>query len=81
MEIDQIISAIQTVGYPIVTALCCMWYVKYREDKNDNRLDQLNATHAEEVASLKEALSNNTVAITELSTLLRNGGTKSDQMD
>ena len=70
---DTIIQAIQTVGYPIVTALACMWYVKYREDKNDNRLDQLNATHAEEVAALKEALANNTVALTELSTLLREG--------
>lgn len=69
------------MGYPIVTALCCMWYVKYREDKNDKRLDNLNATHAEEVASLKEALSNNTVAITELSTLLRNGGLNSGKMD
>lgn len=58
-----------------------MWYVKYREDKNDERLDNLNATHAEEVASLKEALSNNTVAITELSTLLRDGGLNSGKMD
>lgn len=72
---DTIIQAIQTVGYPIVTALACMWYVKYREDKNDTRLDQLNATHAEEVAALKEALANNTVALTELSTLLREGKT------
>ena len=40
-----------------------MWYVKYREDKNDARIDKLNEAHKKEMGDITEALNNNTLAL------------------
>ena len=55
-NVNVIIQAISTVGFPI--AMCCImaYYVKYTEDK-----------HREEINSIREALENNTLALTKLS--------------
>ncbi len=54
-DINAIIQAISTVGFPI--AMCCImaYYVKYTEDK-----------HREEINSIREALENNTLALQKL---------------
>ena len=55
-NVQVLIQAISTVGFPI--AMCCImaYYVKYTEDK-----------HREEINSIREALENNTLALTVLS--------------
>lgn len=55
-NVQVLIQAISTVGFPI--AMCCImaYYVKYTEDK-----------HREELNSIREALENNTLALTVLS--------------
>lgn len=60
---NEIMTAINTLGVPTVVAIACMWYVKYREDKNDERIDKLNAEHKEEMSEITEALNNNTLAL------------------
>lgn len=60
---NEIMTAINTLGLPTVVAIACMWYVKYREDKNDERVDKLNAEHKEEMSEITEALNNNTLAL------------------
>lgn len=60
---NEIMTAINTLGVPTVVAIASMWYVKYREDKNDARLDKLNESHKEEMSNITEALNNNTLAL------------------
>lgn len=60
---QDIITAINSVGLPTVVAIASMWYVKYREDKNDVRIDKLNVAHKKEMTDITEALNNNTLAL------------------
>lgn len=70
MDIGSINTLISGVGFPIACFLMCAWYVKYREDKNDEKLDKINATHDEENRRMVEALENNTEALNKLSLLI-----------
>lgn len=64
--LNTISELITTVGFPIVCFLMCGWYVKYREDKNDEKLDKINSLHDEESKRMIDALNNNTLAIQKL---------------
>ena len=55
MDIQVLMAAISSVGFPIVMCGIMAYYVKYTEDK-----------HREEINSIREALENNTIAITKL---------------
>ena len=43
MDIQTILQAITTVGFPIVCCGAMMWYVKYQTDVNREDIDKLNA--------------------------------------
>ena len=60
---QEVMTVINTLGLPTVVAIASMWYVKYREDKNDVRLDKLNEAHKKEMTDITEALNNNTLAL------------------
>lgn len=60
---QEIMTAINTLGLPTVVAIASMWYVKYREDKNDERMDKLNESHKQEMSDITEAVNNNTLAL------------------
>lgn len=60
---QEIMTVINTLGLPTVVAIASMWYVKYREDKNDARIDKLNEAHKKEMTDITEALNNNTLAL------------------
>lgn len=60
---QEIMTAINTLGLPTVVAIASMWYVKYREDKNDERMDKLNGLHKQEMTDITNALNNNTLAL------------------
>ena len=66
MDLNGISEIISTVGFPIVCFLLCGWYVKYREDKNDEKYDKLNNQHDDEMRQVVSALNNNTVALQKL---------------
>lgn len=66
MDFTNISDLIQSVGFPIVCFLMCGWYVKYREDKNDDKYDKLNSQHDEEMKQMVSALNNNTIALQRL---------------
>ena len=70
IDAGTISELISTVGFPIVCFLCCAWYVKYREDRNDEKIDKLNTMHDEESRRMTEALNNNTLALTKLTDTL-----------
>ena len=60
---ENIVSVISTVGFPITMTLILLWYIY---DSNNK--------HKEEIDKMSEALNNNTIAITKL--LDRLGGDK-----
>ena len=66
MDFQAIADFISTVGFPIVCFCLCGWYVKYREDKNDEKLDKLNMMHDAEISKLSEVIASNTLAIQKL---------------
>ena len=66
MDLTALSEIISTVGFPIVCFVMCGYYVKYREDKNDDKYDKLNAQHDEEMKQIVSALNNNTIALQKL---------------
>lgn len=52
---ENIVSVISSVGFPIALALILLWYIY---DSNNK--------HKEEIDKMSEALNNNTIAITKL---------------
>lgn len=66
MDVQSLSDIISTVGFPIVCFIMCGWYVKYREDKNDEKIDKLNTMHDDESKQMVSALNNNTLALQKL---------------
>ncbi len=62
-EIVQIISA---VGFPIVAALGCAYFVKWQYEQNSKQVEEMRKEHKEEVNKMTEALNNNTLALQKL---------------
>lgn len=71
------VNVVANYGLPAIMCAVMMWYVKYREDKNDDRMDAQNTRHKEEIDKITEtnrqsldgitqALNNNTVALQKL---------------
>lgn len=56
-NIDIVLNAITTVGFPIVMCVILLWYI-YKSQKN----------HKEEVMQLTEAIQNNTIVMEKILT-------------
>ena len=62
-DVVQIISA---VGFPIVAALGCAYFVKWQYEQNQKQIDEMRKEHKEEVQKMTDALNNNTLALQKL---------------
>ena len=71
MNLTDILTAVSTVGFPIVCCLLLGWYVKTQNEANQKQLDEIRKDHKEETNKMITALENNTLAIQELSIMLR----------
>lgn len=56
MDIQAILAAISTVGFPIVMTGALFWKMNKQDDD-----------HKEEMSKVTEAINNNTIALTKLS--------------
>ena len=63
---NDIISIISAVGFPIVAAVGCGYFVKWQYEQNQKQNDEMRKEHKEEVAKMTEALNNNTLALQRL---------------
>lgn len=63
---ETILNAVQTLGISVVMCLLMAWFVKYMFDKFISLLEEEKKAHKEEVNTLKDALNNNTVALTKV---------------
>ena len=70
MDVNTILQAVGTLGFPIVCALAMAWYVKYMTDRNREDINKLNEQHQQEMKEVTTALNNNTLALQKLSDLL-----------
>ena len=68
----EIITAISTLGFPIMACIGMAWYVKYITDKNEQSRKEESENHKAEVSKMTEALNNNTLAINTLTERLYN---------
>lgn len=74
MDIQAILQAITTVGFPIVCCGAMMWYVKYSTDQNRDEVSKLNEQHKQEMTEVTQAINNNTIALQKLCDLMQTEG-------
>lgn len=74
MDVIQIVSQL---GFPVAVALGCAFYIKYRDDKADTKLEKMQDVysqelraeredHKKEMQSITEAVNNNTLVMQKL---------------
>ena len=73
MNVNDIVTIITTVGFPIVACGGMAWYVKYITDKNREEMNAERLQHNEEMTKVTEALNNNTLAIQKLTDYIERG--------
>ena len=70
MDWNAVLSAITTVGFPIVACIALFLYVRTTTKEQREETRELNAQHTAEMMAfkdeIKEALNNNTIALTKL---------------
>ena len=66
MTAQDVMTLIQTVGFPIVMCGAMAWYVKYISDKNREQITAQREAHKEEMNEVVKAINNNTVVIEKL---------------
>lgn len=76
MDVNVLLQAVGTLGFPIVCAIAMAWYVKYITDRNREDIDKLNEQHQQEMKEVTSALNNNTIALQKLSDVIGNGGSE-----
>lgn len=64
---QEIVTLISTVGFPIAMCVAMAFYVKYINDQNNTKMQELNQLHYNEMVKMVEAIDNNTTALTKLS--------------
>lgn len=62
-DVVQIISA---VGFPIVAAVGCAYFVKWQYEQNQKQVEEMRKEHKEEVVNMTKAIENNTLILTKL---------------
>ena len=72
-QLQTILQAISTVGFPIACCIAMAVFVKYITDKNREEVAKLNEDHKKEMSEVTQALNNNTLALQSLTDHLRNG--------
>lgn len=63
---NDVVQMISAVGFPIVAALGCGFFVKWQYEQNMKQTEEMRKEHREETAKMTEALNNNTIALQRL---------------
>lgn len=67
---DNYVQLISSLGFPIIACIYMALYVKEQTKSNREDVKELNAQHSKEMTvfkdEIKEALNNNTIALTKL---------------
>lgn len=63
---NEIVQVISAVGFPIVAAIGCGYFVKWQYEQNQKQIESMRQEHKEETTKMTEALNNNTLALQKL---------------
>ena len=63
---NDIVSIISAVGFPIVAAVGCAYFVKWQYEQNQKQIEEMRKEHKDEVNNMTKAIENNTLALTKL---------------
>lgn len=63
---QDIVSVVSAVGFPIVAAIGCGMFIKWQYEQNLKQMEDMRKEHREEVNKMTEALNNNTLALQKL---------------
>lgn len=66
MNVNDIITLVSSLGFPIVACICLGWYVKYQTDNNNKEVAEMRKEHNDEINKVTDALNNNTLALQKL---------------
>lgn len=74
MTVQDIVTLVGSLGFPIVACIGLGWYVKYQTDNNSKEVSEMRKEHQEEINKVTEALNNNTLALQKLCDKLEKEG-------
>lgn len=63
---NEIFTAISTLGFPIVMCIVVCIFVKYLIEKYSEQIAKMTEEHRAESKEMTQAIENNTVALTKL---------------
>lgn len=63
---ENIISIVSSVGFPIAMCFVMGYYLKYTHDDHREDIKRLQEQHTEEMNAITEAVNNNTLVIQRL---------------
>lgn len=63
---NDIINIISSVGFPILAAIACGYFIKYQMESYKADLRDIRNEHKEEVKSMTDAINNNSMIIQKL---------------
>lgn len=63
---NDIITIISTVGFPIAACIGMGWFVKYQTDLNNKNLNQMRTEQLDQIKIMTNAVNNNTKALQQL---------------
>lgn len=76
MTPNEIVSVVQSVGFPIVMVGAMAWFVYYMYNKFMEQLQEQRDSHTKEIHELQTTIDNNTIALTKLIEKIDRGGGK-----
>ena len=65
-KMNDIVNVVSAVGFPIVAAIGCGYFVKWQYEQNQKQVAEMRKEHKEEVMKMTEALNNNNLLIQKL---------------
>ena len=60
------VQILSTVGFPILAAFACAWFVKYQMDSYKAESKEMREQHKEEINQMTDAINKNTLVIQKL---------------
>lgn len=63
---DVWIQIISSLGFPIMAAIACGWFIKYQMDQYKQDLKDIRTEHKEEIKDLQEVINQNTLVLQKL---------------
>ncbi len=63
---DMWVQIISSLGFPIMAAIACGWFIKYQMDQYKQDLKDIRTEHKEEIKDLQEVINQNTLVLQKL---------------